>query len=154
MARQPAAHNASGGVGVSVRRGTGIVGEAVGLIPDAFAHRLVFARVGSVVGGGVHCLSVYLRDSEGLTPANIAILECVAVMVCTLGGPSIIGGDSNVTPQPDLLRMGTATAKNTNMLVNFAAYKCTAANALKPGSCPTADPGQCIKWVSATAAEL
>lgn len=55
--------------------------------------------------------------------------------------------DSNVTPQPDMLRMGTASAKNSNMMMNYGVYQCTAANALAPGTCPTADAGQCLGWV-------
>lgn len=48
--------------------------------------------------GGVHCFSVYLKDSDGLSDTNQTILTELAAMVDTVQGPWIIGGDWNMTP--------------------------------------------------------
>ena len=49
--------------------------------------------------GGLHCGSAYLRDSEGASPANLAILEALAGALEALRRPWIIVGNWNLTPQ-------------------------------------------------------
>lgn len=61
--------------------------------------------------------------------------------------------DSNVTPLPDLYTMGLEVAANKNLMVDFAVYKCDAANAITPGAC-TDDAPRCIKWIFETTQEF
>ena len=51
------------------------------------------AWIGAVCRGGIHAGSIYLRNSEGLSERNLAILEEVARVVAGLRGPWLIGGD-------------------------------------------------------------
>ena len=98
-----AAHSTSGSMGsggnvVMARRGTGIHPvDHVG-IGHAVEHRLTLAWVDSILRGGVHCLSVYLRHSEGMSDANLAILEQAGIALRSLGGPWIAAGDWNLPP--------------------------------------------------------
>ena len=55
----------SGGVAVSARKGLGIVEHPPPA--DGYEHRIAGAWVGAVVKGGVHVVSVYLKDSEGMS---------------------------------------------------------------------------------------
>ena len=88
----------SGGNVVLTRKGTGIAAmERVG-VRTATQHRLAVAWVDAVVRGGLYCASVYLRHSEGMSEANQAILEEVAVALQCLGGPWIVAGDWNLSP--------------------------------------------------------
>ena len=66
---------------------------------EAFRHRIAVAWVDAVVRGGVHCISLYLKDSEGLSATNEAILEELFAVIKQLTGPWIIGGDFNMDPQ-------------------------------------------------------
>ena len=88
---------ASGGVAVAAKRGTGIVAHR-GVVRDGFGHRMHFSFVNAVLRGGIHCWSIYLRDSEGLSPENLALLEEAAAIVSALRGPWVIAGDWNVEP--------------------------------------------------------
>eukprot|EP00973_Karenia_brevis_P021664 2980076-Karenia_brevis.AAC.1 len=44
-------------------------------------------------------MSIWLRDSEGLSEANMLLLEAAAVSLGTATGPWIVGGDWNISPQ-------------------------------------------------------
>ena len=54
--------------------------------------------MGCALKGGIHCISIYLRDSVGIA-ANLDVLLEVAALVKTIDGPWIIGGDFNDVPQ-------------------------------------------------------
>ena len=69
------------------------------IVREAFRHRIAVAWIDGVVRGGIHCISVYLIHSVGLSPANDAILEELFVVIRQLVGPWIIAGDWNVAPQ-------------------------------------------------------
>ena len=73
------------------RRGAGIRNVSRDYIDDKFAHRLCISWIDGVVKGGMHCVSLYLRTAEGLTPANMAILEELTVALRALKGP--LGGE-------------------------------------------------------------
>ena len=49
--------------------------------------------------GGVHFVTVYLKDGERISQTNQAILTELAAYLGTIRGPWIVGGDWNVTPQ-------------------------------------------------------
>ena len=51
---------------------------------------------------GIHLISVYLRDTEGLSQANLDILHSLAATISELQGPWLIAGDFNL--EPSLLR--------------------------------------------------
>ena len=66
---------------------------------DGFEHRLSGAWGGAIQKGSVHFISVYLKDSEGMSPTNMAILDELATFLGKIKGPWICGGDWNLIPQ-------------------------------------------------------
>ena len=89
----------SGGNMVFARKGTGITPHLNVGIPDGTAHRIHLAWVDAVLRGGLHCMSIYLRHSEGLSEANMCILEVATVALRCLKGPWVAAGDWNMSPQ-------------------------------------------------------
>ena len=67
-------------------------------VPAAFRHRIQAAWIGGIVGGGLHVICVYLRDSEGRSDSNLEILGVLTGIIRTLKGPWIVMGDWNVEP--------------------------------------------------------
>ena len=65
---------------------------------DGFRYRLHIAWASIAIKGGLHLGSLWLRDSEGLSAANLLILQEVAVVLKQISGPWVIGGDWNLTP--------------------------------------------------------
>ena len=61
------------------RSGCGISPVESSAIRDGVSHRLAISWIDAVVRGGVHMLSVYFRDSEGLSESNQAILEIASI---------------------------------------------------------------------------
>ena len=61
-------------------------------IEDGYKHRIGAARVGVIVKGGVHSFSLYLKDGEGMSDANAAILTQLAAAIAAVRGPWIVGG--------------------------------------------------------------
>ena len=49
--------------------------------------------------GGVHACSIWLIHGQRLSDDNLAILAEAAILLCTLSGPWVIGGDWNITPE-------------------------------------------------------
>ena len=111
LAWKTAADKASGGVSVLCRRGFGLQDASMNLVPEQLRHRVTIARINAIIPGGFYLVSIYLRDSEGMSAANLAILEQVAAMLGALEAPWIIGGDWNLTPE-------ALTAANWHCLVN------------------------------------
>ena len=90
-----------------------MMGKAAGmnfdLSPRGSEGRLSVAWVDGVLRGGVMVLSVYLWHTEGLTDRNMDLLNAVGEAVARFGGPWVLGGDMNLTPEdlacaPDWLR--------------------------------------------------
>ena len=81
-----------------VRRGSGISGLSDSAIQDGMRHRICISWVDAIVRGGVYCVSFWLRDSEGLSAPNMALLDELAHALGSLRGPWIVGGDWNLTP--------------------------------------------------------
>lgn len=88
---------ASGGMAVGVRKGYGLSPHS-DMIKKALRHRIHFCKASIIFRGGINLGSIWLRDSEGLTEANLNILAEAAVAIGQLKGPWIIGGDWNITP--------------------------------------------------------
>eukprot|EP00973_Karenia_brevis_P022898 3152259-Karenia_brevis.AAC.1 len=63
-AKRTAACQGSGGGAVLARKGTGIRPSTTGNAEEAAEHRVGLAWVDAVVRGGIHCMTIYLRDSE------------------------------------------------------------------------------------------
>ena len=99
QAHRTAANKASGGCAVAARRGIGLSPHHYDIVVDGLHHRFHIAWVAGIVRGGVHCGSLYLRDSEGLSAENLSILDHVAGTLARIRGPWIIGGDWNITPE-------------------------------------------------------
>jgi len=94
-----AAGPASGGCAVAARRGTGITEHADGEdFPFVFRHRFHMAHVSTILRGGIHIGSIYLKDAVGLDEGNMDVLQAVAGLLKVLVGPWIVGGDWNVPP--------------------------------------------------------
>ena len=87
----------SGGCIAAAKRGIGVV--PLDIVHPPVAHRLTFARIAGIVRGGFHLGSIWLRDSEGMSESNRAILDHAASSLGRLRGPWIIGGDWNLTPE-------------------------------------------------------
>ena len=87
---------ASGGCAVAVKQGTGMVAHN-NLVSESYAYRLHFTWVNAILRRGIHVGSIYLRDSEGLSEANRAILQHAAKVVRRLRGPWVLAGDWNIT---------------------------------------------------------
>ena len=75
--------------------------------------------------GGVHCCSVYLKDSEGASETNLQLLQEIAIFLSCLKGPWIIGGDWNMSPQ--ILESTNFTAMVRGVIVAPAAPTCNGA---------------------------
>ena len=74
---------------------------------DEAPGRCASIWVDGIVRGGVLIISIYLFDSEGLTQRNRAILSRAGEIIRKHGGPWIIGGDFNCTPQDLQGEMGS-----------------------------------------------
>ena len=68
------------------------------LISPDLRHRVAAAHVSAIVPGGIHIISVYLKDSEGLSEYNLRVLQEVAALTQSLGTPWVVAGDWNVSP--------------------------------------------------------
>ena len=89
-AHRTAAAMGTGGGAVMVRKGSGIADLTNDLIREGMRHRICISWVDAVVRGGIYMVSLYLRDSEGMSETNMALLEEVAAALSTLRGPWII----------------------------------------------------------------
>ena len=69
------------------KKGTGIAPASNLSFPDGCQHRLEPTHVNAVLRGGLHCLSTYCIDGDGLGPSSMAILESAAVALNLLTGP-------------------------------------------------------------------
>ena len=92
----------SSGVAVAVRSHLGMAQSANSRDQEAEDSRFCIRWLGAVCRGGLHLVSVYLRDSEGLSQANLDILHHVAAAISGLQGPWLIAGDFNI--EPNLIR--------------------------------------------------
>ena len=63
LALRTAADRGSGGCGVLVKKGIGLSKSTHDVKPE-LKHRIHHAWMGGITKGGVHCISVYLRDGE------------------------------------------------------------------------------------------
>ena len=106
----------SGGCAVLAARGMGIAPPPGLTVKDEFQHRIAVAWVAGFVKGGVHFISLYLKDGEGLSDGNMEILQEVATVIRQLKGPWVLAGDWNVDVSvilasrwPELVR-GTVVA--------------------------------------------
>ena len=88
----------SGGTAIASRKGLGHI-PCHKQFKDGFNQRLGAAWIGAVQKGGVHFVTVYLKDGEGIGETNQAILTELAAYLGTIRGPWIVAGDWNVTPQ-------------------------------------------------------
>ena len=77
-AHRIAADPASSGCAIAVRRGVGISPHEHH-VRDSFRHRLHVAWVAGVLHGGLHCASIWLQDSEGLSAENFAIRDAASL---------------------------------------------------------------------------
>ena len=83
---------APAGVGLLTRRPIALTAHDEA-IPSEYRQRIVAGWVGGVVKGGIHVISTYLFNSEGLTDRNRAILAAIAALIRTLRGPWVLAGD-------------------------------------------------------------
>ena len=105
LAHPTAGTAGSGGCSVLAKKGTGIAPAQASTFPDGSQHRLELTHVNAVLKGGLHCLSNYLIDGEGLSPSNMTRLEHAAVALNLCHGPWVMAGDFNIEPG-DIARSG------------------------------------------------
>ena len=99
LAHHTSTHQGSGGSAIVARAGVGITPLSLTGLQSDLHHRLQFSWVAGICKGGVHILNVYLKDSEGLSPTNMHLLEQAALCLKSIKGPWIAGGDWNMEPQ-------------------------------------------------------
>ena len=97
--RLPNARLGSGGCAVMRHKSGGIKDFTECCIGEALRHRICVAWVDGLVPGGFFIISVYLRDNEGLSPANASLLLAIETVTKSLKGPWVIGGDWNLSPE-------------------------------------------------------
>ena len=61
------------------------------VLRDGTRHRFHAAWVSGFLRGGLHCCSIYLKDSEGASETNMHLLHEAATFLSCLKGPWIIG---------------------------------------------------------------
>ena len=88
----------SAGIDFAVAKRTGLAISCELPSADAISHRLGVRHWGAVCRGGIHLLSIYLYDGEGLSRRNLGILQEVAFVVSRLRGPWCLAGDFNCEP--------------------------------------------------------
>ena len=99
LATRTVAGGSSAGVAVLARKGIGLTAGENNVVGDAHSERLHHAWMGGVQKGGVHVISIYLWTGEGLTERNLALLHRLKLLVRTLKGPWVVGGDWNIEPE-------------------------------------------------------
>ena len=77
----------SSGVAVAVRGHLGMAQPVKPMALESDVTRFCVRWLGAVCKGGIHLISLYLRDAEGLSQANLDILHCVAAAIAELQGP-------------------------------------------------------------------
>ena len=87
------------------KKGTGIAPAVASTFPDGSQHRLELTHVNACLRGGLHCLSTYLIEGEGVSPSNMTLLENAAVALNLCQGPWVMAGDFNIEPG-DIARSG------------------------------------------------
>lgn len=108
MTGDAAASPSSAGASLAVRSSyhTGLTkGSREDCSPKDSRGRLATGWIDGIVRDGILLLSIYLWDGEGLTTRNRAILHAAGDVIKRNGGPWILGGDFNTTPQDLKLAM-------------------------------------------------
>ncbi len=95
------ADGTSGGVGVATRKWIGLsrpdVDDAVR--EGGLSYRAQLRWVGCAVRGGLHCGSVWMFPTEGLSQRNRRLLDDVTLALKGVRGPWLLGGDWNLPPE-------------------------------------------------------
>ena len=97
QAKTTEAGRGSGGCAITARRGTGISPVESGLIAPEMKHRIAAAHVNAIVPVGVYMISIYLKDTEGLSEENLRVLQEAAALALSLGTPWIMAGGWNIS---------------------------------------------------------
>ena len=98
-AHETGSSKATGGNGIFARRGMGINQHTDKAVRDGFRHRIAISWVDGVQRGGLHCGSIWLFDSQGLSESNMALLEEAAIALQLCQGGWVLGGDWNMPPE-------------------------------------------------------
>ena len=95
-------HSGCSGAGIAAKRHIGLAPpadrESFDISPVASPGKLAAAWIDGVLRGGVLVISVYLWNVEGATERNLEILRAAGEEAVRYGGPWIIAGDFNMTP--------------------------------------------------------
>ena len=93
------AGRASGGVAIACRFAYGATDVSESAVPDGARHRMTVSWINAYMRGGLYVVSVWLRDSEGLSPGNLDLLQLLARVLINLKGPWVVAADWNITPE-------------------------------------------------------
>ena len=96
-------HSGCGGAAISTKRHIGLAAPdgriSCDLSPPASPGKLAAAWIDGVLRGGLLLISVYMWCIEGATERNLDLLRAAGEAATMYGGPWIIGGDFNMTPE-------------------------------------------------------
>ena len=105
-------HSGCSGAAIAAKRHIGLAPpdgrESFDCSPEASQGKLAAAWVDGVLRGGLLLMSAYLWNVEGATERNLGILRAAGEEVAKYGGPWIIAGDFNMTPEEFSDDPGTA----------------------------------------------
>ena len=97
-ARDTDAGGISSGVMCAAKSFIGMACNTCSDIPDLFMFRICCAHVGAICKGGVHFVSLYFWNSEGLSKRNLDLMHYAAQVISSLQGPWIVSADFNMSP--------------------------------------------------------
>ncbi len=88
------------GLAVAVRRHIGLarLGGATEDDDVEMASRVHVRWMGGVMKGGLHLITAWPHNSEGITERNLDILDRVAQVISSIRGPWVAGADWNMSP--------------------------------------------------------
>ena len=96
-------HSGCSGVSIAAKRHIGMAPpdgrDSFDISPAASPGKLAAAWVDGVFRGGALLMSAYLWNVEGATERNLEILRAAGEEAARYGGPWIIAGDLNMTPE-------------------------------------------------------
>ncbi len=116
----------SGGVAILARKFLGLHYPAAGscIVPHRAVASIIYLPGTSLY---IHEVSAYLHDDQGLSEANINILNSIGSHLVATGYPHIVGADWNVEPD-DLVTTGILRRTSSCLRVPEGGGTCLVAN--------------------------
>ena len=88
----------SAGVTVATKACIGVARNDIVFVPIELQSRIILCtRINAVCKGGIHCVSLYCFDSEGLSERSLNLVHYADQVVQSVCGPWIFAFDFNLT---------------------------------------------------------